>query len=96
MKEKKDRRSGPEKDPTFDGAEEAAAVGVHRHQVELGPREHLVVRVNVVDGELDGELRGAANRGVVREESAHGHLARRRPHRSGKGQEQNHQLSRAH
>ena len=93
---------GGKKKPTFDGAKEAAAVGVHGHQVELGPREHLGVRVDVVDGELDGELRGAANRGVVREEGAHGHLARPRPRRrrrprsgGGSGQEHSnhHQLS---
>ena len=43
---------------TFDGAKEAAAVGVLGDDV-LG--DDGAVGVDVVDGELDGEPRGAAN-----------------------------------
>ena len=90
------------KTTTFDGPKKGAAVGVAALQTELRPREHRAVRVDVVDGELDGEPRRVANSGVVREEGAHGHLARPRPRRrhrprgGGERQEPSHQLSRAH
>ena len=48
-------------------------------------REDGAVGVDVVDGELHGETRGAANGGVVGEERAHGHLAGRRRRRRDRG-----------
>lgn len=101
MGDSQPRKKQVKNQPTFDSPEKTAAIGVLGDQIELGAGEHGFVRVDVVDGELDGETRRAANDRVVGEERAHGHragtppLPRRRRHRA-KHQAQNQQPFRPH